>query len=212
MQLTQDWRDVDAFWFPPGLERADAATHLRMFDWWMGGGANAELVRFAPLVEAALLGEIDHWAETARGRLALVLVLDQFTRGLFGGSPGAYAGDARALALAEEGLANGHCDALAWPWERCFLLMPLVHAEGPGHLARARRLVDLAREFAELAPEPLLPVYRASVRKAEEHRDTIARFGRFPHRNQILGRASAPEEYDYLLAGRFTHLVPLEIG
>jgi uncharacterized protein (DUF924 family) len=206
-----DWRDVDSFWFPPGLEHADVATHLRMFDWWMGGGANAELGRFAPAVDAALRGELDGWAATARGRLALVLVLDQFTRGLSGGAPAAYAGDRRALALAEEGLANGHCEALAWPWERIFLLMPLSHAEGPGHLARQERLVGLVRDYAEMAPERLRPVYRASVRKAEEHRDTVARFGRFPHRNPILGRPSTPEEEDYLRAGRFTHRLRLEI-
>ena len=212
MPTTTDWRDVETFWFPPGLDQADAATHLRMFSWWMGGGSNTELPRFAPLVEAAMLGELEHWAETARGRLALVIVLDQFTRGLFGGTPSAYAGDRRALVLAEESLANGHCEELAWAWEHIFMLMPLIHAEGPGHAARARRAVDLATLFAEMAPEPLLPVYRASLRKAQEHLAVITQFGRFPHRNRILGRPSTPEEYDYLIAGNFAHTTPLTVG
>jgi uncharacterized protein (DUF924 family) len=204
------WRDIDAFWFPPGLEQADAATHQRMFAWWLGGGSNAQLAPFAALVPQAVRGGLDLWARTPRGRLALILVLDQFTRGLHPGTPRAYAGDTRALELAEEGLACGHCERLAWPWERMFMLMPLIHAEGHDHAARARRAVDLITLAAERAPAPLLPLYRASVRKAEEHRDTIARFGRFPHRNAILGRAATPEEVDYIVAGRFTHLMPLE--
>lgn len=212
MQTIVEPGDVDAFWFPRDLHQADAATHLRMFTWWLGGGSNAELVRFAPTVQAALRGELDHWARTARGRLSLVLVLDQFTRGLFSGRPAAYAGDPRALALAEESLANGHHDQLAWPWERIFMLMPLVHAEGPGHAERAQRVVEIATRSAELAPEPLRQVYRASLSKAEEHRDVIRRFGRFPHRNAVLGRASRPEEFDYLIAGRFAHTVPLEVA
>jgi uncharacterized protein (DUF924 family) len=203
------WHVVHDFWFPPGLEEADAAGHLRMFDWWMGGGANAQLGRFAPLVQAALAGRLGDWAGTPRGRLCLVLLLDQFTRGLEGRTPAAYAGDARALVLAEEALANGQTDALRWPWEGMFLLMPLVHAEGPRHLARAERAVSLAHAMVQDAPERLWPVYRAAAGKAAESHDVIRRFGRFPHRNPILGRASTPEEATYLAAGDFPHARPL---
>jgi uncharacterized protein (DUF924 family) len=211
-QTNPDWRDVHAFWFPPGLEQADAAAHLRMFDWWLRGGSNAELPRFLPLVQQALLGGLDHWAETATGRLALILVLDQFPRGLFGGTPNAYLGDRQALRLSEESLRNGHCDELTTPWENIFMLMPLVHAEGPGHAARARRAMDLARLSVEMAPARLLPIYRASLLKGEEHRDVIARFGRFPHRNGILGRPSTPEEMDYLVDAQFAHATPLVVS
>jgi uncharacterized protein (DUF924 family) len=204
-----DWRGVHDFWFPPRLDEAAADSHLRLITWWMGGGANAEIGRFAPLVQAALAGRLDAWAEVPRGRLSLVLLLDQFTRGLGAGTPAAYAGDARALALAEAALAKGHAKALAWPWERMFLLMPLVHAEGPRHLARAERAVVLAHDMAEDAPEHLRAVYRASAGKAAESCEVIRRFGRFPHRNPILGRASTPEELDYLAAGDFPHARPL---
>ncbi len=212
MQIDFGWRDVDAFWFPRDLEHADTAAHLRMFAWWLGGGSNAKLAPFSTLVHRAQHGGLDHWAHSARGRLALILVLDQFPRGLFPGTPRAYSGDARALELAEEGLAAGHCERLEWPWLRMFMLMPLIHAEGHGHLARARRALDLATLAAERAPPHLLALYRASLAKPREHCDVIARFGRFPHRNATLGRAATADEVDYIVAGRFTHLEPLELG
>lgn len=206
MDEAPDWRAVHDFWFPPGLEDADPETHRRMFDRWFGGGANAELPPFAPVLAAARTGRLDHWLATPPGRLSLIVVLDQFPRGLFAGTPEAYASDPVALRLAEEGLWNGHYDALARPWERTFLVLPLGHTEGPDHLERLERVVAMAETIALGAPERLRPLYRHSVGQARGHRDVIARFGRFPHRNPVLGRVSTPEEAAYLEKGDFVHM------
>jgi uncharacterized protein (DUF924 family) len=201
----QNWRTVYDFWFPPGLDDADAEAHRRMFLWWFGGGANAELPRFAPVLEAARAGYLDHWRTTPSGRLALIVVLDQFPRGLFAGTPAAYTSDPDVLRIAEEGLRNGDYDALARPWERTFFSMPLGHAEGLDHRARLERVAALADAIALAAPEHLQPLYRFSASQARGHLEVIARFGRFPHRNPILGRPSTPEELVYLEKGEFVH-------
>jgi uncharacterized protein (DUF924 family) len=205
MSEAQDWRTVYDFWFPPGLDDADLEAYRQMFGRWFGGGANAELPPFAPVVEAARAGRLGHWLATPLGRLALIVVLDQFPRGLFAGTPAAYASDPDALRLAEEGLRNGHYDALATAWEKTFFSMPLAHAEGPDHRGRLERVVALADRVAEDAPERLRPLYRFSAGQARGHLEVIARFGRFPHRNPVLGRASTPEEEAYLERGDFVH-------
>ena len=200
-----DWRPVYDFWFPPGLDDADPETHRRMFVWWFGGGANAELPPFAPVLEAAKAGRLDRWLATPLGRLSLIVVLDQFPRGLFAGAPEAYAFDPAALSVAEEGLRNGHYDALTRPWETMFFALPLAHAEGPDHRERLERVVALAERVALEAPSRLRPLYRFSADQARGHLEVISRFGRFPHRNRILGRVSTPQEEAYLARGDFVH-------
>ncbi|MCR6741718.1 DUF924 domain-containing protein, partial [Aeromonas dhakensis] len=86
-----------------------------------------------------------------------------------------------------------------------FSVMPLVHAEGPGHRERLERVVALAERIAREVPEPLRPLHEFSAGQARGHLDVITRFGRFPHRNPILGRASTPEEEAYLAKGDFVH-------
>lgn len=199
------WRTVYDFWFPPDLDGADLDVHRRMFGWWFGGGASPGLPPFAPTVEAARTGRLDHWLATPLSRLSLIVVLGQFPRGLSAGTPEAYASDPEALRIAEEGLRNGHYDALTRPWEKTFFFMPLAHAEGPGHLERLGRVVAMAERIALEAPERLRPLYQHSVGQARGHLDVICRFGRFPHRNPILGRASTPEERAYLDKGDFVH-------
>ena len=208
---TQDWRAVYDFWCPPGLD-ADAATHRRTFEWWFGGGANAALPRFAPVLEAAKAGRLDHWRETPLGRVSLLVVLDQFPRGLFAGTPEAYASDPDALRIAEEGLRNGHYDAVSKPWEKTLFLLPLGHAEGPGHRERLERAAALAEAIAAEAPEHMRPLYQFGAGQVRRHLDVIARFGRFPHRNPILGRASTPEEAEYIAKGDFVHKRPPPAG
>ncbi|GAA0590078.1 DUF924 family protein [Craurococcus roseus] len=201
----EDWRAVHDFWFPPGLDDADPDALRRQVEWWFGGGSNGALPPFAPVLEAARAGRLDGWAATPLGRLSLIVVLDQFPRGLFAGTPDAYASDPAALRIAEEGLGNGHHAALAKPWERMFSVMPLVHAEGPGHRERLERVVALAERIAREVPEPLRPLHEFSAGQARGHRDVIRRFGRYPHRNPVLGRPSTPEEEAYLAKGDFVH-------
>lgn len=200
-----EWRPVHDFWFPPGLDDADADTLRRRLDWWFGGGSNAALPPFAPVLEAAKAGRLDHWTATPHGRLSLIVVLDQFPRGLHAGTPEAYASDPQALRIAEEGLRNGHHAALVQPWEETFFVMPLVHAEGPSHRQRLERVVALAEALAREVPAHLRPVFEFSAGQARGHRDVVSRFGRFPHRNPVLERPSTPEEAAYLAKGDFVH-------
>ena len=206
MSGSLDWRRVHALWFPPGLEDADTAIHARMFERWFAGGLNAALAPFASFIEAARSGRLDDWLAVPRGRLSLILVLDQFPRALFAGTQAAYACDADALRIAEAGLRNGQYDALATPWERTFFFLPLAHAEGPDHRERLERAVALAEAIARDCPEHLRPLYQHSANQARGHLAVVSRFGRFPHRNPILKRVSTPEEEVYLAEGNFVHM------
>lgn len=203
MNETMHWQPVYDFWFPPDLEGTSPETHWRMIQWWMGGGANAEIARFAPVLEAAKSGRLNHWLGEARGRLSLIILLDQFSRGLLAGTPGAYASDQEALRISEEGLRNGDYESLTHPWEKFFFLMPIAHAEGSDHRERMERIVILSEAAVGDAPEYLRPIFEFSLSQARGHRDVIARFGRYPHRNAVLGRPSTPEELDYLEKGDY---------
>jgi uncharacterized protein (DUF924 family) len=200
--------DCDAvlgFWFPAGAG-SDLETHRRFWEWRMRGGAHAAIVeRFAELTERAARGELDALARTPRGRLALIVVLDQFSRSVWADSPRAFAQDAKAVALVMEGLANGHYDALATPWEKTFFIIPLGHCEGPGHLARLDLAIELARAVLDAAPARLKPLYEFNAQQPVLHRQVIAAFGRHPHRNLVLGRESTPAELAYLAQGKFPH-------
>ena len=144
--------------------------------------------RFGDVYERAALGELDHWAEEPNGALALVLLLDQFPRNMFRGTPRAFATDDKALALAKAALARGDHYHVGEDINQ-FLAMPLMHSEDLGDQEACVRWMQ------EIGEE--------NVPFAEEHRDIVARFGRFPHRNPILGRTTTPEEQAYLDGGGF---------
>lgn len=201
-----DAEDVLHFWFPPGLDR-DEATHRQQMMWWFRGGADAGIIeRFTPLHAAAVRGELDVWAGDARGRLALILVLDQFSRSIYKDNALAWAQDPKALALALEGLARGEDKKLRAVWERLFFLLPLGHSE---RLELQERSVAIAEAMIPDAPPPLRKLYEHSASQARGHRDVIARFGRHPHRNALLGRVSTPAELEYLAAGDLVHKRPI---
>lgn len=194
--------DVLDFWFPRGLD-ADEATHRRQFQWWFGGGADAQIeARFAPLAEAAAAGVLDAWAATPRGRLALIIVLDQFARSLHRGSARAHMQESRALVLALDGLDGGDYDRLATVWEKLFFAMPLSHSES---LALQKRSVELCDDLLSMAPAHLRRLYLFAAGHARGHRDVVARFGRRPERNAALGRVSTAEERVYLATGDRAH-------
>ena len=144
--------------------------------------------RFGAAVEAALRGAYTEWTAPPHGALALVLLQDQFTRNIFRATPRMFAGDARALAVAEAAVAAGF-DAALGPHERSFLYLPYEHAE---NAAVQERSVAL---FARLAADTGLD---SPLEWAQRHAAVIRRFGRYPHRNEILGRASTPEETAFL--------------
>lgn len=142
---------------------------------------------FADAATAARNGDCRHWAETPRGTLALLLLLDQFPRNLHRGSPEAFATDAQARDVAYAAIARGF-DLPLHPVERGFVYLPFQHSEDQADQDRSVAL------FATLAPA----LGAETSDYAERHRGVIRRFGRFPHRNRALGRASTPEEAAYL--------------
>jgi len=140
--------------------------------------------RFGATLAAAARGELFGWRSTARGRLAEILVLDQFSRNIYRDTPLAFAQDGMALVLAQELVASGRASELP-PNQRAFAYMPYMHSESRLVQAQAVRL------FAE-------PGLKANLPFALQHQAIIERFGRYPHRNAILGRASSDEELAFL--------------
>src|SRR5918997_1774699 len=140
--------------------------------------------------------------ETPRGRLALIIVLDQFSRNVYRGSPLSYSQDEEALKLALEGIELG-MDRELRASERMFFWLPIGHSED---LALHKRSVRHAEEEAANAPPGLEPMYEFGVSQAKAARSVIERFGRHPHRNDILGRTSTPEELEYLRTETPPHL------
>lgn len=172
----------------------------------MQGGMDAAIIaRFAELTEAAAIGRLDHWAETPRGRLALLIALDQFPRSLWRDTPAAYSQDIKAARLALEGIANGDFDALA-AWEQAFFIISISHCEGPDHLERMNRLDAVTEKVIANLPPALAPMAQDFRDQHALVKSVIARFGRHPHRNAILGRPSTAAEEEYIAAGDFPHL------
>jgi uncharacterized protein (DUF924 family) len=146
--------------------------------------------RFLGLWHKALAGELSSWETTDDGALALVIVLDQFPRNMFRGKPEAYSSDALAREAAHRAIARG-ADKRIEPELLEFLYMPFMHSED---LADQRRCVELFRATDNAE----------NLRYAEEHADIVRRFGRFPHRNQVIGRVTTPEEQAFLDGGGFS--------
>lgn len=198
--------DVLSLWFPDNGHWEDPDTHAAFWTERMQGGMDARIIAdYADLTEAAAKGLLDHWAQTPRGRLALLIALDQFPRSLWRDTPAAYGQDIKACRLALEGIDNGDFDVLA-PWEQAFFMISISHCEGPDHLERMHRLTGISEHIIAKLP-PQLAVTGDRFR-AQNARVTgiIERFGRHPHRNPIYGRVSSPEEEAYIAAGDFPHV------
>jgi uncharacterized protein (DUF924 family) len=190
--------EVISFWLgaspddPRALER-------RALSWFHADARFDEEIRarFGPDHEAASRGERESWRGTARGSLALLLLLDQFSRNLHRGTPRAFAQDARARAVCLDGIDRGFDRALALV-PRALFYLPLHHAEDPS--LQDRFVAEIRGLLAE-APPAFGKLLRDFLDAAEGHRGVIRRFGRFPHRNAILGRESTADERAYLRAG-----------
>jgi len=154
--------------------------------------------RFGALVESASAARLRSWEDGARGALALVLLLDQFTRNVYRGSARAFAADPIARGVAERAIARGFDRAVPFS-PRGFFYLPFEHAE---QLALQDRSVALFQALAAEAPASMKEGAGELLSYAEKHRAVIARFGRFPHRNEVLGRESSAEEVEFLKAGR----------
>lgn len=179
--------DVDAAGFAPG----DAVAR-----WWRKDPEfDAEVrARFGELVGSVAGGRREHWLKTARGCLAFVIVLDQFSRNMFRGTPGMFATDARALAAAQGAVELGLDRAVGGDL-RAFFYLPFMHSED---VKQQEHCVALFRAFHdELEGEGKARIAN-NLKFAIAHRDIVLKWGRFPHRNAILGRYSTPEEAAFL--------------
>ncbi len=181
MNVVASADDVLTFWRAAGPKK-----------WFKKDAAfDAEIAaRFLPTYEAAAAGKLQEWETSADGALALLIVLDQFPRNMFRGSARAFAADISARSVAGRAIARG-CDLQAKEAERSFFYLPFEHSE---ELADQERCVALARATGDAD----------TLKWAELHADIIRRFGRFPHRNAVLGRATTAVEQEFLDGGGFT--------
>ena len=178
--------DVLTFWFADGPDtlRDTWFTHDAAFD--------AECrERFADTLREARSGSLDSWADTPRGALALAIVLDQFSRNLYRDSAEAFASDAKARSVARHAIERGF-DRVLTPVERVFLYLPFEHSEDMRDQDEAVRL------FETLSDIPGMAGLESVIDYAHRHRDVVRRFGRFPHRNAVLGRISTEAEKAFL--------------
>ncbi len=184
-----------SFWFK---ERELTAPQIdRRMDIWFGEDPvfDHEIEReFSSDIDKASQGELDHWAHESRGRLALIILLDQFRRNIHRNSANAFEKDRAALKLCVEGAMENIDHGLS-PIERVFFYMPLQHAESRKVQAKS---VELFGRLVEAVSPTLRETFMTVAQFAELHRDVVERFGRFPHRNEVLNRENRAEENEYL--------------
>ena len=191
--------EILRFWLEDGLELGWPSRNLG--DLWFGGGQSVDQhirERFGNRVSEALDGDLASWEALPLHRLALVVLLDQFTRNVFRADARAFSGDARAQALTLDAIDRRQDVGLPLVG-RVFLAMPLMHAED---LEMQHRCVGVFESLLAAAPPDRVEGLRSPLESAREHRDIVARFGRFPHRNAVLGRVSSAPERAYLDKGK----------
>jgi uncharacterized protein (DUF924 family) len=184
-----------SFWFKEAELSAPQIDH-RM-DFWFSEDPvlDHEIEKeFADDVDAACAGSLNHWGAESRGRLALIILIDQFRRNIHRNTADAFANDRLALKLCVEGAMEKRDEGLT-PIERVFFYMPLQHAESRKVQAKS---VELYNRLAEVVSPTDRETFRTVAQFAELHKDIVDRFGRFPHRNQLLGREDTAEEAEYL--------------
>jgi len=189
-----EWSELVRDWFAATLDSPAAIPERQ--NWWFKPDADRDEVlgrKYGPLVEQCASGRLYRWLDHPEGRLALILAMDQLPRNLYRGTPRAFAYDARTAAWCLSAVHTGQ-DQLLKPIQRVFLYMPLQHFED---LQAQQTGVSLYERLAHENRD--WPVFGDEfLAFAKVHRDIIARFGRFPHRNQVLGRTNTPEEKEYL--------------
>ncbi len=194
-ELQETPESIIGFWF--GDEEDDAAVaKAQSALWWAKSEATDEIIRsrFGAIVEVAGSGELDHWADESHGLLALILLTDQFTRNILRGASESFDYDAKARQWCKSGLGVG-VDRELRHIQRVFFYLPMEHSED---IEDQERSVELFRTLADEAPSEHRALFGGYVDFAIRHRDIVGRFGRFPHRNKILGRESTPEEIAFL--------------
>lgn len=187
--------DILDFWFGE-LDELGCANPSQRKLWWTKSEAFDDTIRsqFRRDYEAVVAGEREAWRSTARGSLAYIIVLDQFSRNMFRNTAQMFAADALAREVCCEGLETGFDDQLSFD-ERVFFYLPLEHSE---EIADHDRCHEVFARLCETAPDALKNDADYYLDYARRHRAIIDRFGRYPHRNEILGRASTDEEIEFL--------------
>jgi uncharacterized protein (DUF924 family) len=187
--------EILSFWFK---EQALSAPQIdRRMDIWFGADAEFDAAikaEFEDDMERASEGQLDHWADEPRGRLALILLIDQFRRNVYRNTAKAFSHDKLALKLCVEG-AMAKKDKGLTPIQKVFFYMPLQHAESAKVQAKS---VELFNKLAESVSPTYQETFLTVAQFAELHKDVIDQYGRFPHRNELLGRDNTPEEDEYL--------------
>lgn len=183
------------FWFGDLKDDAEVGESQSALWWGQSSETDDELSgRFGQAASAAAAGTLDHWTGSPRGRLALILLLDQLPRVIHRGTPGAFSQDEKARQTAVKGLESG-ADRLLRPIERTFFYLPFEHSEDP---ADQQRSVELFRAMAAEVPDAWKKSFDFYLDFAIRHKKIVDRFGRFPHRNAVLGRESTAEEVAFL--------------
>jgi uncharacterized protein (DUF924 family) len=194
--MMETLKTIREYWFGTALEDAAVTARERARLWWSKSPEVDDEIRrrFESCVIKAGSGELDNWASNPQDRLALILLTDQFPRSIYRDSARAFAFDTKALSLARNGIDAGF-DVSLRPLGRVFFYLPLEHSES---LVDQQRSVSLFQKlFNEAGPDEK-PTFAEYLDFAVRHRDIISRFGRFPHRNEALGRISTPEELSFL--------------
>jgi len=190
--------EVHRFWFGEVDDWLECT--IRNAERWFQRGQELDAPvreQFGALVEAAGHGEVDHWMDTPRGAISLILALDQFPRHIHRGSAHAFDLDGKALRMCQHGVERGLNERLS-PVERGFFYLPMEHAED---LEVQEQGVALMHANTRSGPPELREYLENAATYGELHRDIVARFGRFPHRNEVLNRASTEQEVAYLSDG-----------
>jgi uncharacterized protein (DUF924 family) len=191
-------KNVLDYWFGPRpMNPQDAAGRNKR---WFGSNKDMDYDierRFGKLVSTARSGTFDAWIDDPENGLALIILLDQFPRNLYRGQASAFASDDKALSITRSMVQQKFLSKLDYP-ERAFVLMPYQHVE---NLELQREGVALYREQVEIAPDDWKQMMKGYADFADQHCQIIERFGRFPHRNQALGRENTADETEYLSSG-----------
>ena len=186
-----DHEDLLRFWFTE--EPDDPVKAGERFKLWFNATAEFDqriTGEFSSTLEQAITGDLDHWTITARGSLALIVLFDQITRTIYRGEARAYGYDHRALAIAENSIAKGF-DLEVEFIERLMFYLPFEHGED---IELQNKCADYFQVLDDIAAPGFKNITESCLKSGKEHREVIKRFGRFPHRNKILGRPSTPEE------------------
>ncbi len=190
-----NYKIIFHFWFGDKEDDSEVAEEQRSLWWSKNPLVDKEIKeRFETSIEAFSRGELDKWKETTQGVLALILITDQFPRNIYRGLAKSFALDKHALKLSKE-LLRLKGDEHLRPVERIFAYMPLEHSES---MADQEENVKRFKDLIGSLPEEKRTTFEGYLNFAVRHREIIDRFGRFPHRNEMLGRESTPEEMAFL--------------